>query len=75
MLEGALSFPKLATDVPTLDFSGWPVYTYKHTAGTLWWIFAGRWKRAKIESLGCMTLSYPSHKWCVTLRKAISKSH
>lgn len=24
-------FPKLATDVPTLDFSGWPIYTHKDT--------------------------------------------
>jgi TRAP-type uncharacterized transport system substrate-binding protein len=24
-------FPKLATDVPTLDFSGWPIYTHRDT--------------------------------------------
>jgi TRAP-type uncharacterized transport system substrate-binding protein len=25
------NFPKLATDIPTLDFSGWPIYTHKDT--------------------------------------------
>ena len=25
------SFPKLAADVPTLDFSGWPIYTHANT--------------------------------------------
>jgi TRAP-type uncharacterized transport system substrate-binding protein len=29
------NFPKLASDVPTLDFSGWPIYTHKNTADTL----------------------------------------
>jgi TRAP-type uncharacterized transport system substrate-binding protein len=29
------NFPKLATDVPTLDFSGWPIYTHKDTADQL----------------------------------------
>ena len=29
------NFPKLAADVPTLDFSGWPIYTHKDTADTL----------------------------------------
>jgi TRAP-type uncharacterized transport system substrate-binding protein len=29
------NFPKLATDVPTLDFSGWPIYTHKDTADLL----------------------------------------
>jgi len=29
------NFPKLATDIPTLDFSGWPVYTHKDTADQL----------------------------------------
>jgi hypothetical protein len=24
-------FPKLAADVPTLDFSGWPIYTHRDT--------------------------------------------
>jgi TRAP-type uncharacterized transport system substrate-binding protein len=28
-------FPKLATDVPTLDFSGWPVYTHQDTPDSL----------------------------------------
>jgi TRAP-type uncharacterized transport system substrate-binding protein len=27
-------FTKLTTDIPTLDFSGWPVYTHAHTADT-----------------------------------------
>ena len=26
------NFPQLASDVPTLDFSGWPVYTHQNTA-------------------------------------------
>jgi TRAP-type uncharacterized transport system substrate-binding protein len=25
-------FPKLSTDVPTLDFSGWPIYTHRDTS-------------------------------------------
>ena len=25
------NFPKLATDIPTLDFSGWPIYTHTDT--------------------------------------------
>ena len=29
------NFPKLASDVPTLDFSGWPIYTHKDTAHPL----------------------------------------
>jgi TRAP-type uncharacterized transport system substrate-binding protein len=29
------NFPKLSSDVPTLDFSGWPIYTHKNTAGPL----------------------------------------
>ena len=29
------NFPKLASDVPTLDFSGWPIYTHNNTADTL----------------------------------------
>ena len=29
------NFPKLASDVPTLDFSGWPIYTHKDTADPL----------------------------------------
>jgi TRAP-type uncharacterized transport system substrate-binding protein len=29
------NFPKLAVDVPTLDFSGWPIYTHKDTANQL----------------------------------------
>ena len=29
------NFPKLAADVPTLDFSGWPIYTHKDTADHL----------------------------------------
>jgi TRAP-type uncharacterized transport system substrate-binding protein len=29
------NFPKLASDVPTLDFSGWPIYTNKNTADSL----------------------------------------
>jgi TRAP-type uncharacterized transport system substrate-binding protein len=29
------NFPKLATDIPTLDFSGWPIYTHKDTADIL----------------------------------------
>jgi TRAP-type uncharacterized transport system substrate-binding protein len=28
-------FPKLAADVPSLDFSGWPVYTHRDTADSL----------------------------------------
>jgi TRAP-type uncharacterized transport system substrate-binding protein len=28
-------FPKLAADVPTLDFSGWPIYTREDTADNL----------------------------------------
>jgi TRAP-type uncharacterized transport system substrate-binding protein len=28
-------FPKLTADVPTLDFSGWPIYTHENTADTL----------------------------------------
>jgi TRAP-type uncharacterized transport system substrate-binding protein len=26
------NFPQLASDIPTLDFSGWPVYTHQNTA-------------------------------------------
>ena len=29
------NFPKLAHDVPTLDFSGWPIYTHRDTADSL----------------------------------------
>lgn len=29
------NFPKLGTDVPTLDFSGWPIYTHENTADAL----------------------------------------
>ena len=29
------NFPKLASDVPTLDFSGWPIYTHKDTTDPL----------------------------------------
>jgi TRAP-type uncharacterized transport system substrate-binding protein len=29
------NYPKLASDVPTLDFSGWPIYTHQNTADTL----------------------------------------
>jgi TRAP-type uncharacterized transport system substrate-binding protein len=29
------NFPKLTGDVPTLDFSGWPIYTHQNTADTL----------------------------------------
>ena len=28
-------FPKLATDIPTLDFSGWPIYTGENTSDDL----------------------------------------
>jgi TRAP-type uncharacterized transport system substrate-binding protein len=28
-------FPKLPTDVPTLDFSGWPIYTHRDTPDML----------------------------------------
>jgi hypothetical protein len=28
-------FPKLAADVPSLDFSGWPIYTHRDTADSL----------------------------------------
>ncbi|HEY3154690.1 MAG TPA: TAXI family TRAP transporter solute-binding subunit [Candidatus Binatia bacterium] len=28
-------FPKLATDIPTLDFSGWPIYTRENTSDEL----------------------------------------
>ncbi len=28
-------FPKLASDVPTLDFSGWPIYTHRDTPDTM----------------------------------------
>jgi TRAP-type uncharacterized transport system substrate-binding protein len=28
-------FPKLAADVPSLDFSGWPIYTHQDTADSL----------------------------------------
>jgi TRAP-type uncharacterized transport system substrate-binding protein len=28
-------FPQLAADVPTLDFSGWPIYTHRDTQDTL----------------------------------------
>jgi len=28
-------FPKLAADVPTLDFSGWPIYTHESTPPSL----------------------------------------
>lgn len=28
-------FTKLATDIPTLDFSGWPIYTHANTADAL----------------------------------------
>ncbi len=28
-------FPKLAEDVPTLDFSGWPIYTHRDTPDSL----------------------------------------
>jgi TRAP-type uncharacterized transport system substrate-binding protein len=28
-------FPKLAADVPTLDFSGWPIYTAENTSDDL----------------------------------------
>ncbi|HEX9788087.1 MAG TPA: TAXI family TRAP transporter solute-binding subunit [Candidatus Binatia bacterium] len=28
------NFPKLPADVPTLDFSGWPVYTHRDTSDT-----------------------------------------
>lgn len=28
-------FPKLSADVPTLDFSGWPIYTHRDTADEL----------------------------------------
>jgi TRAP-type uncharacterized transport system substrate-binding protein len=28
-------FPKLAADVATLDFSGWPIYTHKATPDSL----------------------------------------
>jgi len=29
------NFPKLTADVPTLDFSGWPIYTHRDVAGEL----------------------------------------
>jgi TRAP-type uncharacterized transport system substrate-binding protein len=29
------SFPKLAADVPSIDFSGWPIYTHKDTPDQL----------------------------------------
>jgi TRAP-type uncharacterized transport system substrate-binding protein len=29
------NFPKLAADVPSLDFSGWPIYTHQNTADQL----------------------------------------
>jgi TRAP-type uncharacterized transport system substrate-binding protein len=28
-------FPKLEADVPTLDFSGWPIYTHRDTPDTM----------------------------------------
>jgi TRAP-type uncharacterized transport system substrate-binding protein len=28
-------FPKLAADVPSLDFSGWPIYTHQDTPDPL----------------------------------------
>ena len=28
-------FPKLGSDIPTLDFSGWPIYTHQETADLL----------------------------------------
>jgi TRAP-type uncharacterized transport system substrate-binding protein len=30
-----INFPQLADDVPTLDFSGWPIYTHEETADHL----------------------------------------
>lgn len=29
------NYPKLSADVPTLDFSGWPIYTHRDTPDTL----------------------------------------
>jgi len=29
------NFPKLAADVPTLDFSGWPIYTHRNITDQL----------------------------------------
>ena len=29
------NFPKLIADVPTLDFSGWPIYTHRDVPGEL----------------------------------------
>ena len=29
------NFPKLTADVPTLDFSGWPIYTHRDVPGEL----------------------------------------
>lgn len=29
------NFPKLGADMPTLDFSGWPIYTHENTADSL----------------------------------------
>jgi TRAP-type uncharacterized transport system substrate-binding protein len=41
------NFPKLATDVPTLDFSGWPIYTHKDTADQLVADFCGALEASK----------------------------
>jgi uncharacterized protein len=28
-------FPKLDVDIPTIDFSGWPIYTHRDTPDTM----------------------------------------
>ena len=40
-------FPKLVTDVPTLDFSGWPIYTHRDTPDALVNDFCGALEASK----------------------------
>jgi TRAP-type uncharacterized transport system substrate-binding protein len=41
------AFPKLSHDVPTLDFSGWPIYTHKDTADSIVTAFCGALENRK----------------------------
>ena len=40
-------FPKLSADVPTLDFSGWPIYTHESTSDAFVTDFCGALEQSK----------------------------
>ena len=52
-------FPKLAADVPTLDFSGWPIYTHRDTPDSLVTDFCAALEASKAQIPWAQDASLP----------------